>query len=161
MSIKAIEHISVDELRRHPVWRFATNRDDRAIALVPVTKLPCKNLAGRLVATEVLLADGTKAWAMLGNIDTTNARLTRHFISLSVKKDDGWFHLARYHDYDYPSRGPVQLARFLGKDIESVFPLHYDVRFAAVGEEASLAGCIPSEPEERLTRAEIVALAVP
>mgnify|MGYP006292560719 CR=1 FL=1 len=161
MSVKSIERISVDELRRYPVWRFTTSRDSGAVALVPVAKLPCRNLAGRLVATEVLMSDGTKAWAMLGNIDTTNARLTRHFISLSVEKNGDWFHLARYHDHDYSTRGPEQLARFLGKDIGSVFPLHYDVRFAAIGEETSLVGDIRQEPEERLTRAEIVALAVP
>ena len=98
---------------------------------------------------------------MLGKIDTADPRRTEHFLTMSVEKDGRWFHLARYFDHDVAARGPGQLAGFLGKDVDSVFPVRYDVRFAAAGDEACLVGTIPREPKEPLTRDEVIALAVP
>ena len=98
----------------------------------------------------------------LGNLDTSNVRLTQHVLTVSVFREDGAvFHRARYHDFDARERGPLALASFLGLPLEAVFPIEYDVGNAIVGPAEILRGAIPAEPEERLSRAEVIALAVP
>ncbi|MBX3423832.1 MAG: hypothetical protein KF752_19930 [Pirellulaceae bacterium] len=161
MRKSSIESISSVEMRENPIWRFANRPRSNETELTPVKKLPCKDLKGRLVAAQVTLADGTTVWSFLGNIDTTNARLTEHFITISVENNGKWFHLARYHDFDYEDRSPARLAAFLERDVESVFPIHYDIRAFVLGESDALKGTIELEPQERLTRAEIIAMAVP
>ena len=99
--------------------------------------------------------------ALLGNIDATNPRLTEHFLTLSVYRGDGAvFHMARYHDHDSGERGPDALAEFLKMKKEEVFPITWDVRQYAVGDPAALHGKIEVTPKERLTRAQVIALAV-
>src|SRR5262249_59029714 len=88
-------------------------------------------------------------------------RLTTHFLTLSVERDGRWFHVARYHDFDYEERAPEKLAAFLGLAVNEVFPITYDLRPYANGDPRALHGMIPEAPAEKLTRAEIIALAVP
>lgn len=161
MTKPSIECITTEEIRETPVWRFASKPRSDETELIPVRKFPCKNLNGRLVGTQVTLADGSFVWSFLGNIDTSNPRLTEHFITISIESNGKWFHLARYHDFDFAERSPVCLAAFLGKDVDSVFPIKYDIRSFAEGESDALTGLIEKEPHERLTRAEIIAMAVP
>jgi hypothetical protein len=49
----------------------------------------------------------------------------------------------------------------LGLKVEEVFPIAFDVRRYAIGDAAALIGKIPKEPRERLTKAQIIALAIP
>lgn len=156
-----IESISIVEIRDNPVWRFANGPHNDGIKLMAVKKLPCANLVGRVVGTQLRFADGSLAWGFLGNIDVSNPRLTQHFVTVSVEKMGRWFHLARYHDFDFENRSPERLAEFLGKEVDEVFPIEYDVTSISQGERNALAGLIRKEPEERLSRAEIIALAVP
>jgi hypothetical protein len=53
------------------------------------------------------------------------------------------------------------LSHFLGLPVDDIFPIFFDVRMYAEGDPASLTGYIQKEPRERLSRAEIIALAVP
>jgi hypothetical protein len=161
MTKPSIECITIDEIRETPVWRFASNPLRDETELIPVRKLPCKNLNGRLVGAQVILADGSMVWCFLGNIDTSNPQLTEHFLTISVEFKGEWFHLARYHDFDFADRSPAKLAAFLGKEIDAVFPIQYDIQGIAEGEIDSLVGSIEKEPKVRLTRSEIIALAVP
>lgn len=124
-------------------------------------RLPVATLVGKLVGTEVMLANGESAWALVGNVDPTNVRMTEHFLTLSIERDGRWFTLARYHDIDYAEKGPDALARFLGLPVDAVFPIRYDIRRFVKGEIDALNGTISKEPRERLSRAEIIALAVP
>jgi hypothetical protein len=161
MTKPSIESITINEIRETPVWRFASKPRSDETELIPVRKLPCKNLNGRLVGTQVTLADGSLVWSFLGNIDTSNPRLTEHFLTISIESNGKWFHLARYHDFDFAARNPAALAEFLEKDIDSVFPIRYDIQAYAEGDRDTLTGTIEKEPQERLTRAEIIAMAVP
>ena len=72
-----------------------------------------------------------------------------------------WFDLARYHDPDYERRGPRAAADFLGLPLGAVFPISYDISHLALGSRNCLIGQIPAELGERLTRAELIAMAVP
>lgn len=96
------------------------------------------------------------------NIDVENPRLTQHFVTLTIHREDGEvFHLARYHDMDFSERGPSQLAAFLDLTKGDVFPISWDVSAFAKGSADALRGLITDVPKERLTRAQIIALAVP
>jgi hypothetical protein len=53
------------------------------------------------------------------------------------------------------------LSKFLEKPIDSVFPITFDVRHVFKGESSVLRGKIDKTPSERLTRAQVIALAVP
>lgn len=98
---------------------------------------------------------------MIGNVDTTNAQLTEHFLTLSVFREGRQMTLSRYHDFDYAENGPDALARFLKLALNEIFPIRYDIRALAHGDPAALQGQINKEPRERLSRAEILALAIP
>jgi hypothetical protein len=127
----------------------------------PVKQIPVKALSGRVVGAQVELANGSARWALLGNVDSSNPRLTQHSLTLSVLDHSRWFTMARYHDFDSDERGPDALAAFLELPTDAVFPISYDIRRHCRGEPDALAGTIEKQPRERLTRAQIVALAVP
>lgn len=159
--MKTVDSLTVEDLSAHPVWQYVSNDESDELSVRPVKRLPVSKLTGKLVGLEVALANGGKVWAVLGNVDADNPRLTQHMLTLSVERDGRWFHAARYHDFDHEQRGPVQLAAFLGLEVEAVFPIAYDLRPYAKGDPRALSGSIEREPAERLTRGEIIAMAVP
>ncbi len=160
-NVKPVSSLSVADLQAYPVWQY-TNREGFDETFVrPVKRVPVVNLTGKVVGTQVVLGNGQRVWALIGNVDAKNARLTEHFLTLSVERDGRWFTLARYHDLDYAENGPEGLAGFLGLPVDEAFPIAYDLRKYAKGDAAALSGQIRKEPRERLSRAEIIAMAVP
>lgn len=156
---RPVTGLTVLDLTLHPVWRYV-DTDDREVMVAPVKRLPVKSLDGKIVGTEITLANSEKRWATLSNVDVKNARSTKHFLTLSVLVDLKWIHIARCHDHDYAERGPEFLAKALGLRVDDVYPIQYDIRECATGECESLKTCILKEPSEKLSRAEIIALAV-
>jgi hypothetical protein len=161
-TLKTVEKLTPEDLRAFPVWEY-TNADEEVDETVirPIAKTPVKTLTGRVVGSQVKLAGGALQWALLGNIDASNPTLTKHFVTLSLFHDGRWFTMARYHDLDADTHGPDALAAFLGLPVDSVFPIAYDISALCIGDAAALIGTIPRKPTERLTRSQIIALAVP
>jgi hypothetical protein len=161
-SSKPIDQVSYSELSDHPVWEFVPESEDHDETWVrPVRHLPVNSLAGCLVATRVRLANGSSELAILSNIDLDDTPQNEHFLSLSViKTNRETFHLARYHDIDYVQSGPSALAEFLGLTIKDVFPIEYDISLVAAGAADSLRGVVRQEPSRRLSRSELIAMAV-
>lgn len=160
--MKEGSQLTASDLKIHPVWRFTGGDTPSETAVVPLKCLPARSVAGAIIGSEVQLAAGKRLIAILGNLKPANPRLTEHFLTLSVFRDDGaLFHLARYHDYDAEQRGPKALAEFLGLKESEVFPITWDVRHLVHGDPTALRGKIESEPKVRLSRAEVIALAVP
>ena len=159
--MKKVEDLTVADLSEFPVWQYANTDEKGETAVRPIKKIPVKNLTGRLVGTQVRLANGNSVWALIGNVDAGNQQLTEHFLTLSVFCNGQWFTMARYHDFDSNERGPNTLAAFLGLKIEDVFPISYNISRFCEGDSAALAGMIEKEPLVKLTRAQIIALAVP
>lgn len=158
---KQIEGLTIADLKAFPVWQYVNSDERGETAVRPVKKTPVKSLTARVVGSQVRLGNGTNVWAIIGNVDVNNPRLTQHFLTLSVFRDGRWFTMARYHDIDANERGPGALAAFLGLRIDEVFPIAYDISCFSIGDPAALTGRIEKEPSEKLTRAEIIALAVP
>jgi hypothetical protein len=159
--IKPVELLQIEDLEKFPVWTFINNDMMGETLVKSVKKVPVKSLAGKIVGLKVTLADGTTAWTIVGNVDANNSSLTNHFLSISFYKAKSWFHLARYHDFEYKENGPMALSLFLSKGVDKIFPISYDLRPYAVGVEQALVGEVLKEPVIRLSRAEIIALAVP
>jgi hypothetical protein len=160
-NMKKVEALTDADLEAFPVWQFVNDDEKGETAVRPVKRTPVNNLNGRLVGIKVRLANDAGVWALIGNVDTSNPRLTQHFLTLSVFRDGRCFTMARYHDFDAHERGPQALAAFLGLPIDKVFPISYDIRRFSKGDPAALTGTIEKEPREKLTRAQIIALAVP
>ena len=161
MILKAIDLLTASDLAASPIWRY-TNRDGvHELFVTSITTIPVENLNGKVIGSQVHLANGSERWSLIGNVDATNPRFTEHYLTLSLERDGKWFHLARYHDHDYAERGPEALSRFLGLKIDDVFPIAYDLRIYVEGDLAALVGEVPRKPRQKLSRAELVALAVP
>ena len=109
--MKPIENLTVSDLSRFPVWEYVTAGDT---AVKSVGDLPVESLQDRVVGTRVQLANGDRLWAIMSGVSLRDPRSTRHFLTLSIEKDGGWFHLARYFDVDYAARAPVSWLTFSG-----------------------------------------------
>jgi|LakMenEpi03Aug12_release.lakeMendotaPanAssembly.Ray.scaffolds.fasta_scaffold1016342_1 hypothetical protein len=160
--MRSVDSLTAEDFIVSPVWRFRHSTSSKVVEVAPVRRLPVKQATGCVVGCSLRLANRTLLSGFLGNLYTSNGRLTQHFLTVSVFRADGAvFHLARYHDFDAAERGPLALASFLALPLEAVFPIEYDVGNAIIGPAEILRGAIPAEPEERLSRAEVIALAVP
>jgi hypothetical protein len=157
---KPVEDLQLSDIKEHPVWYFVNDDELGETVVSPERKLPVKDISGRLVFDQVLLANGKKIWAMLGNVIPTSPVETSHFLSFSTIRNRKWFHLARYFDAAYSIYGPNALAEFLGLDVDDVFPIQYDIRRYAKGDPLALAGNILKEPAERLTEDQILKMII-
>jgi hypothetical protein len=158
VEMKPVESLTLSDLQENPVWKYTNNDELGETSVRPVKKFPVASLAGKIIGTQVRLSSGPVVWALIGNIDANNKRLNKHFLTLSLERNGKWFHLARYHDFDFSSRGPDKLAQFLGLPVDDVFPISYDVRKFSRGNPDALTDAIEKEPQEKLSRAEIIKL---
>lgn len=158
--LKPVSSLTPVDFEKHRVWEFKPGPSGDETWVRPVRRTPVSKLTGRIVAERVTLANGEKPWALIGNVFLDNEELTRHFVTVSIERNGCWFHLARYHDYEYADRGPGQLSEFMCLPVECVFPIAYDISHFIIGNPTAARGSILAEPENRLTRAQLMALAV-
>lgn len=162
--MKSIDQLSPSDFTTHCVWEFANDMEENQkdeTCVQPVDKLPVASLSNRVVGTNLLLANGQSVVAILGNIDLADPLNTEHFLTATIFRHSGErFHLARYHDLDYAQNGPAALAIFLGLPLDSVFPLRYDIGAVAEGNSESLRRLIPANPTSRLSRQQLMELAL-
>jgi hypothetical protein len=159
-NIKPVESLTVADVQVHPVWEYLNDDEIGDTMIRTVEKLPVENLDNRVVGAQVRLANDSQVWALIGNFDVTNPRATQHFLTLSIERSGKWFHLARYHDVGFLTHSPEALARFLGLHVDDVFPIAVDVRRYVRGDPKALTALELKEPRERLTREELLAMAV-
>ena len=125
---KPVSRLRPSDFKAHPIWRFVTDDYPDETWALPLLAQRSTRFTGKIVGTQVSLADGSRRWAILGNIDPDNAEKMEHFLTVSVFLGRRWFHLARYHDFDARDHGPRALAAALGRSVGSVFPIRYDLR---------------------------------
>jgi hypothetical protein len=157
---KPLSQLHVEGLQLFPVWQFEHGTGDDEPYLSPVSAIPVADLSNRIVGTQVTLRNGELCWAILGNVCLSLKRATEQFLTLSIERRGKWFDLARYHDADYPRRGPAQLASFLGMTVEDVFPITYDISQLASGIPEVTRGKIHAVPTETLGESELIELAL-
>lgn len=159
--IKTVRSLTTSDLAAAQVWQFVRHDSSDEPLVRAIKRIPVRNPSGKLFGTQVTLSNGNKKWALIGNVDNASPRMNEHFLTLDLENNGEWFSLARYHDHDYDQRGPIALARFFGLPPSEVFPILFDLRSICIGNPQALAGVVRIEPRERLTRAEVIALAVP
>ena len=161
--VKAVDELTPSDFAVHPVWEFVNDGEanlPHEAFVRPAHIIPVSSGDSRLLGTELTLADGRRVNGFLGNVDLQEPVSTEHFSTVTVFDDCGnRFDLARYHDVDFESRGPAALARFLKSNVESVFPMTYDISTIAVGEPESIRRTIRAVPDSRLSRDELIQLA--
>lgn len=153
---KRAEDLTPEDFATYPVWEFTNNDEWGETVMQPVRYKPVAHLDGRVVGTQVRLANGRSGWATICNLNASHAQSTQHFLTLSIWHKKAWFHLTRYFDVDFDRRGPKALAAALSLPVDSVFPIHYDLTDLARGEAAALRGTIEKEPKEKLSEMEIM-----
>jgi hypothetical protein len=151
--------LSAQHLSKHSVWRF-TNDDADELELEPAVEVVFSDLSGLVIGTHVTFADGSSHWGLIQNISFAGPAVNDHFVTLSVHRNGEWFPLARYHDIQIEEYGPNRMAAFMGKPVEDVFPIVYDLREVLNSASTSLVGAIRSSPLLRLTEAELISLAL-
>ncbi len=159
-AVRPVDKLTEADLRSHSVWEFVSDDQPDETYVRAVESLPVTALAGCVVGVQVQLASGRLVWGLLGNVDLQDPTKTAHFLTLSLAVEGHWFHLARYHDADFDTRGPAALASRLGLAVSDVVPIRYDISARALGDPATVRGVVEAEPHHRLSRAELLALAI-
>jgi hypothetical protein len=157
---KPVADLTLADVSQAVIWKFVDDGggEDR-VTPVSVT-LPLGDLRGLLVRTEIKLANNEVRYALVGNIDPTDAQQNKHFLTFTVFDAAGSFQLARYHDVGASRHGPEQLARFLNRNVDDVFPIEYDLTREVGGDRSVLAGAVKRIPDEQLPVAELIRLAM-
>jgi hypothetical protein len=155
-----VEKLTEALFRKYPVWEFCNDDEVGDTCVRPTKKLPISSGDSRLVGCEFRLANGSVLFGYLGNLSLAKKDQNQHFLTLSAFVDGSTEHLARYHDIDFSRHGPSWFAEKLGKRTKEVFPISYDLSSLAVGAEDCVRGSIPAEPKKKLSRSEIIQLAV-
>lgn len=160
---KPVDQLTPADLAKHPVWEYA--HDEEGIEgqdetwVRPVARLPISDAGNRVIGTTVRFAGGREVGATLGNLDALRPEKTRQFLVLSVfGPGDALFNLARYFDAWYDTAGPDALAKFMGLPVEDIFPIAYDISKLVAGDPRCTRGLITLEPEQRLTKKEVMKL---
>lgn len=153
-----VSKITPEHFERHPVWTFqGSGNEDTTVR--PMEGVPVAELGSSLVGATVTFSGGKQVFAMFGNVLPRNPRGTKHLMTVSFSLPSGkWFHLARYHDPTRKIFGPEMLAVAFKLPVDRIFPIAYDLTPFVVGDPQALKGTIVAEPDERLTRAEALAL---
>jgi hypothetical protein len=159
---RRVDTLTAQDFAEYPVWRYTDTDEPDETYLSPVREWPVETVDNCLVGCAVRLASGCELQGFVRSLDLTSPHHNAHFLALSVFRSDGAvFHLARYHDLDAHEHGPASLADFLGLPLAAVFPISFDASHAVAAHAELARGSITAEPAQRLTRAELIALAVP
>jgi hypothetical protein len=158
---KRVDELTPVDFQAYSVWQYTNSDEDSDETMVrPVKSRRVNSLDDRVVGVPVKLADGSVRWAMIGNVDLRNPRLIEHFLTITVFDRRRSFAMARYHDVEAKTHGPRALAKFLRLPLSSVFPISYEISAHCLGARDALVGMIEAWPKNRLTRGQIIALAV-
>lgn len=160
---KPVDGLTVSDLKRHPVWKYLLSKESSydETWVTPVKTLPVKDLGNRVVGTEFTMACGDHIYGFMGSVHLNHLKKHQQFMGLTVFKGESeQFHLGRYFDVDYANHGPAALADFLGRSINEIFPLSYDLSSVAWGNSEVIQGSIPADPIERISEDERIDLAL-
>lgn len=154
---KQLRDLTSFDFEAYPVWKndLSDEASDGELAYVPVENLPVESLKGKIIGVPVKLANGTELWARLSGIRLIDARYTEHHLSMRIEKAGKWFALQRYYDPGYHRANPDALAKFLGMNVDDVFPITYDIRPYVVAGSPAATGVVFKEPRERLSKEDL------
>ncbi len=161
--IKPVDELTAADVQAHPVWEYNLSHEGELpdeTFVQPIYVLPVEHLDNRVIGTQVTLANGERFWSIISNVDVQNAEVTEQFLKVGLDRGGERFFLARYFDLNHTECGPHALAEFLELPVAEVFPISYDLTHHVIGDAAILKGQILEAPRVRLSRDQIIALAV-
>jgi hypothetical protein len=119
-----------------PLWEFAPESDEHDECwMIPVTEVPVNDLVERCLGTEVSLADGSRVWAVIYELwpltleGTIKSQRFRFFNGNDVCD---W----PKEEFQPGTVNSAELAAFLDRKVEEVFPFAYDVSNLVAGDTA-------------------------
>ncbi len=152
--------IGLSDIGAGAVWKYASHAsEDGEIWVERVSNLPARSARGLVFGTTVKLANGVKLKALIGNVFSHNAELTRHLLTLTVVDGVRRFNLARYHDATYEQNGPHKLSEFLGLPQGEVFPVEYDLTGLVDGDPDVIKGRLSDVVENKISRISLARMA--
>ncbi len=157
---KTFTELSVNDISKYPIWRFTNSHPEDELEIESVTGRVFHNLKGLIISSKVTFSDGSTHLALFQNVSLAGQKVNDHFLSLSVERNGEWFPLAQYHNPAIEKYGPLHLAAFMGKTVDDVFPIKYDLREVLNSNSPRLVGIVCAEPPIRLTDEEIISLAL-
>jgi len=158
--LKVVSALTIDDCARFGVWQFGRCDSNGECMIRPVKRTPVENVNGKLFAIEAVLANGSRCWALIGNVNLVKPSDNEHFLTISLERDGKWFDLSRYHDVDYKRNGPERLAAFMGLETKDIFPISYDFSHLVKQKSSACKGNYQLEPSRRLTEEELILLAL-
>jgi hypothetical protein len=139
LPVKNMEKLTPDDFMAYPVWELALDLEEvDDLAMRPVPDLPVDDLRNRTVGTQVRLANGTKLWAVLGNIFLSDPQKTKKALVASFYIGGNWIPFSPKTNATMYGSGAI--ARRLGLKVEDVFPVSYDVGRFCVGDKDAMRG---------------------
>lgn len=157
-----LNDLTLDAVMKNWLWKYVPSEDED-LWVKPVRSNKASKLAGRLVADQVILADGTSMIALLDGIDPEVPQFSKHNRELIIWIDGyGWFRLARYFDNEDAKhdRGDNVLCNLLKKPIHDVFPIKFDIKNRSSIDSPCLEGAFEHDPDWGLTQREVMGILV-
>jgi hypothetical protein len=147
------------DLKSTFVWVGSTSdRDETSIR--PATRSSLKSIEGKIVACSFRLNNGAELVGVMSNL-TNNVSRNAHLANAALLIEGKWFFLARYHDAEFKTHGPAVVALRLKLPLGKIFPITYEVLHRFNPPSAAQRGVIHAKPKNKLTRKQIIELAVP
>jgi hypothetical protein len=155
--------LTPDHLEVNWLWQFVPAGSDGDLLLKPVKVRQTQQFTGRLAACKVRLADGSAVWGLIEGLDLATPEFLRHNRELYLWTGaSGWFHLAQYFDSNAIKaiQGPEVLCGVLGKPLDQIFPIQFDLSARSTVESTCLHGSFEVEPAWGLSQADVMAVLV-
>ena len=157
-----LDELSPNELGHIWLWEYVPSKDGR-LWVKPIKTNKTKKFSGRIAGCEVTLADGTGNSAFIEGIDIETPEFSRHNRELILWIPKlGWFRLAQYFDSNEIKaiRGDEVLCDALGKSLDEVFPISFDLRDRSSIDSHCLTGTFEHNPSWGLSGAEVMQILV-
>ncbi len=155
----SLPELNISDIEFSSCWRFTNSFEDE-LEIEAIPDCSYDDLSGLIIGTQIKLADGSTVWALLQNISRAGQEVNDHFLTVTINQNGEWFTLARYHDINRQIFGPNSLALFLGRTIQDIFPMTYDLRDILNADTEKLIGTIHEQPANRLSRQELISLSL-
>lgn len=155
--IKLVQDLEEADYRAFPVWEFCAldDRLDDEMSVRPVEVVPVDDLDGRFIGCKFMLKDGSSVFGVISNIDPFDALFTSHYVTISIFVNEKLVHLSRYHDVDSEHNTAEVFSKSLGKSVEQVFPILYDISDYLIGQTECVRNYVSLKHPKQLSREEL------
>ncbi|WP_156117495.1 hypothetical protein [Collimonas arenae] len=157
-----LRDVTPDDICKNWLWQYVPSKDGE-LWVKPIHVKKTDKFSQRLAGCQVTLADGSSMWALIEGINVETPEFSKHNKELIIAIDNyGWFRLAQYFDSRELKeiRGPEILCDLLGKKIDEVFPVEFDLRDRAKVDSSCLRGKFEVDPVWGMAQSDVMMILV-